>query len=98
MNNLLESIIDSAKNGKFSEFEDTVKDILKQKLKDNEQIKKYEDDFDKIQGMKDIFTKISKQSKDDTRDDDDNTGNAGDDNENGSPTSDSISKKSNEDE
>ena len=52
-------VIDSAVNKKYSEFSDAIKTELKTKLANNSDIKKYVDDFDKIQQMKTLFAKIN---------------------------------------
>lgn len=61
INKLLESILDNAKDKKYSEFEDAVKQELKNKLSNHPEIKKYSDDYEKIQSMKDLFKQISKE-------------------------------------
>ena len=52
-------IIDSAVDKKYTEFSDAIKSELKTKLGNNSDINQYKDDFDKIQQMKTIFSKIN---------------------------------------
>ena len=57
-------ILDTAKDGKFSEFSDAVKQELKQKLSSHKVTKQYVSDYDKVQQMKTLFADVAK-----TRDD-----------------------------
>jgi hypothetical protein len=53
------TVIDSAVEKKYSDFSDAVKSELANKLASHPTVKKYADEFDKIQQMKSIFSKIS---------------------------------------
>lgn len=53
------NIINSAKDKKFTEFSDAVKTELKTKLAGNETVSQYTSDFEKIQQMKTMFSKIN---------------------------------------
>ena len=52
--------IDLAMSKKYTEFSDAIKSELKSKLSNNDYVKKYTSDFDKIDQMKSMFAKIHK--------------------------------------
>ena len=56
---LEQETLDAAKDKKFTEFSDAVKQELKNKLSNHSKTKEYVSNFDKIQQMKDSFTKIA---------------------------------------
>lgn len=51
-------IIDLAKEGRYNDFADAVKEQLKQKLSSNEVVSSYIQEVEKIQAQKDIFKSI----------------------------------------
>jgi len=53
------NVIDLAINKKYTEFSDAVKAELKSKISNHDISKKYTSDYDKIQQMKNIFSKIN---------------------------------------
>ena len=52
-------VISNAVNSQYTAFADAVKSELRNKLANNEKIKTYTSDFDRIKEMKDIFSKIN---------------------------------------
>ena len=55
----MENIIQSAKDKKYTEFSNAVKDELKSKLSNHEISQNYASEYDRIQQMKDVFSQIS---------------------------------------
>ena len=58
-------VLDLANDKKFTEFSKAVKHELKSKLSNNDLIKTYVSDFDKLQQMKKAFEKIHRKDQED---------------------------------
>lgn len=56
---LNKDVINTALNGKYSEFSDAIKQELKTKMSSHDVSKNYCSEYDKIQNMKELFSKIS---------------------------------------
>lgn len=54
-----QGIVKAAQDKRFSDFESAVRTQLKTKLANHPEIVKYSNAMDKIQGMKDAFSKVS---------------------------------------
>ena len=61
--NIEQKDIDSAVNGKYTEFSDKIKNVLHSKLNNAEDIIKYKEDFDHVQNLKSVFSEINGVNK-----------------------------------
>jgi hypothetical protein len=57
--NIMDTILKSAEDKKYTDFSNAVKQEMKTKLSNHPTIKKFTNDFDKIQQMKSAFKKIN---------------------------------------